>query len=510
MGNFSSQIENIVSTYSDDNIFILGKGSSADLVDTGLLKKSLIIAVNDAEQICPADITVFREEWAGDAIVAQGCRSHAYVTSLPGFAPAGRKVIHVPHVPLTQESSELLMQRFMSVPVVIEDILLLTALKIAREVAGIRRRRQNVYFVGFDFDASAGYSKSIAHDYSPQGEEQKSMRISVQEFYFINALYFLRDSNVRMLHVGSRPFSALTPQDLNQSLGKASSGRNGYEVAIVAELTTNHFGDRGRLERMVRASKAAGADLVKVQKRDVQSFYTREQLSSPYVSPFGKTFADYRHQIELGREDFCYLDQLCRSLDMGWFASVLDEKSFHFMLEMDSEMPMVKLPSTISEHHDYLKYVAKNYRGAVVLSTGMTGADYEQFVLETFKSCERLYLLQCNSAYPTPLEDCNVAVVQRYREMARADPRIIPGYSSHDMGWKASALAVAAGARMVEKHVKMGNTEWAHFDAVAVDLSTPAFKDYVDHIREAEMILGSGVKKINQSEHHKYFTKNTA
>ena len=71
MGNFSSQIENIVSTYSDDNIFILGKGSSADLVDTGLLKKSLIIAVNDAEQICPADITVFREEWAGDAIVAQ-------------------------------------------------------------------------------------------------------------------------------------------------------------------------------------------------------------------------------------------------------------------------------------------------------------------------------------------------------------------------------------------------------------------------------------------------------
>jgi N-acetylneuraminate synthase len=280
-------------------------------------------------------------------------------------------------------------------------------------------------------------------------------------------------------------------------------------VAIVAELTTNHFGDRDRLERMVRASKAAGADLVKVQKRDVQSFYTPEQLSSPYVSPFGKTFADYRHQIELGVEDFRYLDQLCSSLDMGWFASVLDEKSFHFMLELDSEMPMVKLPSTISEHHDYLKYVAENYRGAVVLSTGMTGVDYERFVLETFKSCERLYLLQCNSAYPTPLEDCNVAVVHRYREMARTDLRIIPGYSSHDMGWKASALAVAAGARMVEKHVKMGNTEWAHFDAVAVDLSTPDFKDYVDHIRETEMILGSGVKQINQSEHHKYFRKNT-
>lgn len=508
MENFSSQIENIVSTYNDDNIFILGKGPSADLVHAELYEKSLVIAVNDAEQISPADITVFREEWAADAIAAQGYSSDVYVTSLENFSPPGRKVIRLPHVPLTQESSELLMQRFMSVPVVIEDILFLTALKIAREVAGMRQRPQNVYFVGFDFNASAGYSKSIAYDYSPRGEEQKSIRISVQEFYFINALYFLRDSNVRMLHVGNRPFSALAPEDLNQSLGSPESCRKEYEVAIVAELTTNHFGDRARLERMVRASKAAGADLIKVQKRDVESFYTREQLSSPYVSPFGKTFADYRHQIELDREDFSYLDQICRSLDIGWFASVLDENSFRFMMELD--MPMVKLPSTISEHQDYLRYVARNYRGAVVLSTGMTDIDYERFVLENFRNCERLYLLQCNSAYPTPLEDCNVAVVQRYREMSRTDPRIIPGYSSHDLGWKASALAVAAGARMVEKHVKLGNTEWAHFDAVAMDLSTPEFKNYVDQIRETETILGSDVKKVNQSEHHKYFRKQSA
>ena len=60
---------------------------------------------------------------------------------------------------------------------------------------------------------------------------------------------------------------------------------------------------------------------------------------------------------------------------------------------------------------------------------------------------------------------------------------------------------------MLEKHVKLGNTEWAHFDAVAVDLGTPDFREYVDQIRETEMIMGSENKQVNQSEHHKYFRK---
>ena len=164
----------------------------------------------------------------------------------------------------------------------------------------------------------------------------------------------------------------------------------------------------------------------------------------------------------------------------------------------------MKLPSTISEHVDYLRHVAARYDGTVVLSTGMTDDSYEKFVLETFSRCEKLFLLQCNSAYPTPLEDCNVGVVRRYHQLSLTQPRILPGYSSHDFGWKASALAVAAGAKMLEKHVKLGNTEWAHFDAVAVNLTTSEFREYVGQIREAEKIVGTCVKKINDSEDHKY------
>lgn len=502
MDNFSTQLNDIASIYSTDTIYIVGKGPSADAVRTEIFQGSLVIGINDAERIAPTDISVFHSQWVEHGLAESQFRSRMYVAARE--LDARGKIVHVaPHVPLTQASSDLIMQRFMSDELVIEDVLFLTALKIARKVAEIKGRQQTVYMVGFDFDAHAGLSQRLGKDFAPQDAEETAMRISVQEFYFLNTLYFLRDSLVNLKHVGTRAFSALSPSELNASLPHSRRGADHpNRVAVVAELTTNHFGDRTRLERMIRASKAAGADYIKLQKRDVESFYTREQLASPYVSPFGKTFADYRYQLELSKDDFGFVDRICTEVGIGWFASVLDQPSFEFMQELQPSM--VKLPSTISEHTDYLKYVADNYRGEVVLSTGMTDSEYENFVLENFSKCSKLYLLQCNSAYPTPLHDCHVGVVRHYHDLSRKHERIVPGYSSHDFGWKASALAVAAGARMLEKHVKLGNTEWAHFDAVAVDLTTPVFKEYVDNIRETEMIVGDAKKKINDSEHHKY------
>lgn len=469
-----------------------------------------MIGINDAERIAPCDITLFHDDWVRPALHSSGYRSRLYVTSTD-FAPLRGQVARARHVRMVQEETDVMMQRLVAedpgADFVIEDVLFLSALKLARMIARFRGKPMRVYMVGFDFSAEAGYSHAIGQDYAPAQTGERAARITPQEFYFVNTLYMLRDSEVEVAHVGTRAFSALTAEELNERfLPRADDPAAASDrVLVTAELTTNHFGDRQRLERMVRAARAAGADFVKVQKRDVETFYPAEQLEGRYVSPFGKTFRDYRHGLELDLDDFEFLDRLCRDLGIRWFASVLDEPSFRFMQQFDPEL--VKLPSTISEHTDYLAYVARNYRRGIVLSTGMTDAAYEKWVLETFTGCDRLYLMQCNSAYPTPLHDCDIGVIRHYRDLAREHPHLCPAYSSHDFGWIPSALAVAAGARMVEKHVKLGNTEWAHFDAVALDLTTTEFSDYVAKIREAEVIVGSEEKKVNESEHHKYFRK---
>jgi N-acetylneuraminate synthase len=506
MDRFSSLVGNIASTYSTDTIIILGKGPSADDVRKEVLTGSLVIALNDAERIAPADITLFYADWVKQGLAASGYRSRLYVTS-SDFDPPNRETVRVPHYPLTQESSDLVMQRFMTDEFAIEDVLFLSALKLARMVARQRGRTQTVYMIGFDFQPSKGFSQSIDVDYAPHASDEREARISLQEFYLLNTLYFLQNSELVVRHVGNRAFSALSADELNQAMLGTSYHKKTepHLAAVVAELTTNHFGDRERLDRMIRAAYAAGTDYIKLQKRDVESFYSREQLDSAYKSPFGTTFRDYRMALELSGEDFEFVSKLCGELGIGWFASILDQPSFEFMMQFDQNI--VKLPSTISEHTDYLNFVAKNYTKGVVLSTGMTDQAYERWVLDTFVGCDKLYLMQANSAYPTPLSDCNIGVVRHYDVLSRENPRIVPAYSSHDFGSKASCMAVAAGARMLEKHVKLGNTEWAHFDAVAVDLTTPKFKEYVDAIRETELIIGNEEKQVNSSEHHKYFRK---
>ena len=503
MDSFSHQINTIASTYDTDTIFLLGKGPSANRIPPEVFRNALVIGVNDAERIHPCDITIFHADWVKTALDEAGPQASLYLTSTD-FMPPHAIVLNPSHVALNQESGDLMMQRLLSGPLVIEDVLFISALKVALGVARAKNRPQKIYMVGFDFTPDDGFATIDGLHYEGGDQQSRRLIIGMQENYLLNALYMLRGSEVEVVHVGERNYSGQTPEDLTAelSLKRVEGGKQDWKVKIVAELTTNHFGDRSRLERMIRASHAAGADYVKVQKRNVETFYSKEQLASPYKSPFGPTFRDYRHALELSGDDFEFIDTLCRQLGIKWFASILDEPSYKFI--QDFKPDLVKLPSTISEFRDYLSMVSKVSTHGIVLSTGMTDVSFENWVLETFAHVPSLYLMQANSAYPTPALDCNVAVVRHYHMLAQKYPHIIPAYSSHDEGWFGSALAVGAGARMVEKHVKFGNTDWAHFDAVALDLQTTEFREYVSKIRDAEIVLGEEEKIIAASEHHKY------
>lgn len=512
------QIASIASKYPTDNIFILGKGQSVDLIDRSVLDSGLTITINDAEKVGRGDIGVFHAPWVVKSLQDSGFGCSLYVTNQE--LPEGVERLQAEYVSPSQFSSDLLVQRFFDEELQIEDVMLITAMKIANIVASQRMRRQKVYLIGFDFSGS--YSSHLGDDYSGEERNYQANVISAQEHYLLVFLNVLRDSNLHLIHVGVKPYSTIDANTLNRRLGGASSDRSvasgqshstggpqrehpdtHNNVLITAEITTNHFGDIERLEQMIRRAKDAGADLVKLQKRDIESFYTEAQLSSPFDSPFGKTFRDYRHALELDDEGFNFVDKLSKEIGIGWFVSVLDLPSYEFMRKFKPSI--IKLPSTISKHVDFLKFVAQTYKGDLVISTGLTDQAYEDFVLDTFSENSKIYLLQCTSAYPTPPADCNVAVVRHYHDLATKYRNLIPGYSSHDFGSTACMLAVAAGAKMVEKHVKFGNAEWAHFDGVAVDLSTDAFHHFVSDIRMAERVLGHEHKLIADSESHKYW-----
>jgi len=96
-----------------------------------------------------------------------------------------------------------------------------------------------------------------------------------------------------------------------------------------------------------------------------------------------------------------------------------------------------------------------------------------------------LSLLHAVVEYPTADDR---AALGHLRKLAKMKG-ITPGYSDHTIGIEAAVLAVAMGARIIEKHFTLDKTKTSFRDhAISADPSD--LKLLVDRIRHAETLLG--------------------
>lgn len=515
MENCLDQIKNIFSESSKTKLAIVGKGSSLQGVDLDALKNEyFILTLNDAEVFIDSDMTIFYREDLYPFFEENKFKSKHYIAPSYYSIPAD-KHIKAEYQSFDQEGIEKIFTYFGASRFYILDFTLISAVKCALAFQEAKGISVDVAFLGFDF-----YISTVAEG-DMHGLEYRNAHLRTQESLFVTILNHIEAQFplVKLRHIGSKKYSYSSVEEFNAGLHKLvltdnllsntelyrrllDKLDNSNKVIVVAEFTNNHIGDRNRLLKMIELAVEAGADMIKVQKRDVHSFYTDEELNTPYTSPFGNTLRDYREAVELNDELFELLDTECRRRQIPWFATVLDWNSYEYMLTLDC--PMIKLPSTISNHKNYLTKVANDFKGELVVSTGFTDQAYEDFVLNNLVKDNKFFLLQCTSSYPTPPEGCQLSVVRHYDQLRAQYPNIIPGYSSHDLGSLGCMMAVAAGARMVEKHVKLGDLSWVHFDSVAIDLYDNKFKQFVNDIRKAEIMCGTAVKKVHAFEHHKY------
>jgi sialic acid synthase SpsE len=513
MENYLSQIKNIVSELQTNKIYVLGKGPTAGKINTAILEDGIVININDSERIFPGHFCLVHSLWAHESIKANGAKAKTYFTSRA--TPSGSNWYQLPYEPETFETSEHTISIMENNQLSITDFLFISATKLALAIQQVLSRKMEVNFIGFDFYSNL---PNVISDFSDHQPEYTEMVLKTQESIFKTVKkYFVNSGKINFLHVGSRTFSDVAVETFNRvnvSLSKPNSlkqNNNYYQILlgnieegipiIVAELTNNHIGDENRLRAMIRLAKGAGANAIKVQKRDVDTFYTETELNSLYDSPFGNTLRDYRKGVELNDRLFDVLIEECADNEIFWFLSILDINSFEYVKKYD--LPLLKLPSTISKHKNFLLNVGKNFKGDLVISTGFTDTEYEKFVLDNFTDNRKLFLLQCTSSYPAPPESCQISVIRHYNNLRiKKYTNIVPGYSSHDVGSIASMMALSAGALMVEKHVKLGDLDW--IDGVALDLSSNQFRTFVHDMKIAQSICGKQEKEIHSVEHHKY------
>jgi sialic acid synthase len=260
---------------------------------------------------------------------------------------------------------------------------------------------------------------------------------------------------------------------------------------VIAEIGHNHQGDLQLCKRMFDAAKEAGADAVKLQKRDNKTLYSEAFYNSPYNSEnaYGATYGLHREALEFNRTQYVILQDHAEKLGISFFATAFDIPSADFLAEL--EMPAIKIASGDLKNLALLEYVS-DLDIPIILSTG--GGTMEDCIAAD-EICQPDAILQCTSGYPARHEELNIGVIDTFLD---AFPDSVVGFSDHSNGIAMAPIAYALGARIIEKHFTLDRTLKGTDQPFS--LEPAGLRKMVRDLRRTRLALGDGAKRTYDSE----------
>ncbi|MBT8379803.1 MAG: N-acetylneuraminate synthase family protein [Ignavibacteria bacterium] len=266
----------------------------------------------------------------------------------------------------------------------------------------------------------------------------------------------------------------------------------GYGVFIIAEIGINHNGSLESAKNLVAGAKEAGADAVKFQKRTPELCVPKDQWNIERDTPWGRmTYIDYRHKVEFTKDDYEVIDKYCKEKGIIWFASCWDEEAVDFIEKFD--VPIYKTASASLTDKKLLEK-HKTLNKPVIVSTGMSTMEEIEKAVENFGT-DNLLIAHSTSTYPCPNEELNLKMITTLQQKYDGVPI---GYSGHETGLAPTWAAVSLGAAFVERHITLDRSMWGSDQAASVEIN--GFNRLVRNIRDIEIALGDGFKKLYESE----------
>ena len=268
---------------------------------------------------------------------------------------------------------------------------------------------------------------------------------------------------------------------------------SGEPCFVIAEAGLNHNGDLEMAKRLVDISAAAGADAVKFQKRTVDILATREVLDAPddRFPEFGSTYREIREHLEFDRAEYQEIERHCRDRGIIFLCTAFDIPAADFLEDL---VPAYKVASHGLTNLPLLEHLA-GIGKPVIVSTGMCmEQEIDDAVAPFVRQQTPLALMHCVSSYPQPVEDSNLAMLDRLRQRYQ----VPVGYSGHEIGTLPTLAAVARGAELVERHVTLDRT-LPGFDH-KLSLEPQELTAMVRDIRLVESAIGTGAKGVSERE----------
>lgn len=300
-------------------------------------------------------------------------------------------------------------------------------------------------------------------------------------------------------------------------------GKAGASTFVIAEAGVNHNGALDMAMELIHAASESGADAVKFQTFDSSKLVLQTAEKAAYQQRNTRQPSsqyEMLRALELSREAHIELRDLCRKCSIEFMSSPFDVDSVRFLAE-DVQVSRLKIPSGEIVNGVLLLAAARTGLPLIV-STGMCelgeileslsilvwgsvnreGLPVSRASLAELREREdwiaplrgRVSVLQCVTQYPAPPATTNL----RAMGTLAAATGLEVGFSDHSTGWHIPLAAVAAGARVIEKHFTLSR-RLPGPDHIA-SLEPDELGQMVRQIREVEAALGDGVKRPSSEE----------
>ena len=270
------------------------------------------------------------------------------------------------------------------------------------------------------------------------------------------------------------------------------------KTLIIAEAGVNHNGDLDLAKQLINAAADAGADLVKFQTFNANHQVTRTAKKADYQTQTTSS-TESQHAmlrlLELTEEMHHQLIAHCLTQNIGFLSTGFDIESVDLLVSLGQEC--FKIPSGEITNLPYLRHIGQLGK-TVILSTGMATLGEIEAAIEVLEQTgtprAKVTVLHCTTEYPTPMNEVNLRAMQSIH--AAFDVAV--GYSDHTEGIEIAIAAVAMGASVIEKHFTLDRT-FPGPDHQA-SLEPAELKAMVTAIRNIEIALGDGIKRLTPSE----------
>lgn len=267
-------------------------------------------------------------------------------------------------------------------------------------------------------------------------------------------------------------------------------------VYIIAEAGVNHNGSLDLAMQMVDMAKECGADAIKFQTFKAEESTSSHAEKAAYQKrndAIIESQLDMIRKFELPFGDFALLKGYCEKKGIDFISTPDGSESLKCLVDID--VPLIKVGSTEVTNTLFLTEIARTMK-PIILSTGMSTLGEVEKAVEIIRlnGNGNITLMHCTTDYPTQIEEVNLNAMLTLKNAFKVNV----GYSDHTMGIEAAIAATTMGAVCIEKHITLDrNLKGPDHRA---SMPPDEFKQYVQCIRNTEILLGDGRKRPTAHE----------